>query len=900
MNDTENKEKNSLEFPSKNNHLPNADKDSKDLPHGKMHIHSAEEMRPYIEDAESVKRSSSDIVKDERRIFGHFHNSSLPADAHNPKGISSMTNEECDYCGKELDQCHCDLLDKNLSKLEHHLNGLDCMECAAIIEGKIRQLPLILYAAVCFRDKDLYLIAKAPEDIIYPQLEKVCASVDENIKIMRHSNPGKTSYKTKTYEMPTLDCAACALKLEKLINKQPDVISASISYATKTLKLTAEDPDSLIPELTEKCKEIESPTVIQKPHAKLEENSSHGILDWIKQDKVQLGIGGIIFGAGMILNYNLINLPVPQGIIDILFVISYIILGGEVLLNAVKNIMHGEFFDETFLMSIATLGAFAIHEFPEAVGVMFFYRIGEYFMDLATDQSREQIMEAVDLRPQMVNLISSENNVTEIPAEDAKVGDYLLIRPGDRIPLDGIVVKGDSQIDTSAITGESVPVTVHVGDSLDSGCINMTETVVLKVEKILSESMVSKILNSVENAVANKPKLDKFITRFSKVYTPIVVVIALITAVVPPLLFNHPWYPYIYTALTFLVISCPCAIVISIPLSFFSGIGAASREGILFKGGTSIESLSTVKVAALDKTGTVTEGSFKVRKVLTVPDISRNELLSLAASAESYSTHPIARSIVTATDLDENPLDQVDSIQEISGSGIIASIKGDKVYVGNHLLLETSGIDIPSKFSTLETAGPEIFIAKNNKFLGRIVVSDELKEDAKEGIRELKDLGITPVMLTGDNKEASQFMADKAGISEVYAQLKPTDKFEIMKTLRAKFGPVLYVGDGINDAPVLAGSDVGAAMGSGSDSAIEAADLVFLNSSVEAIPKSVKIARKVLRTAKENITFAILVKVLVLVMGLLGYANMWFAVFADTGVTIICVLYSIRLLKIKF
>ena len=416
----------------------------------------------------------------------------------------------------------------------------------------------------------------------------------------------------------------------------------------------------------------------------------------------------------------------------------------------------------------------------------------------------------------------------------------------------------------------------------------MTETVVLKVEKILSESMVSKILNSVENAVANKPKLDKFITRFSKVYTPIVVVIALITAVVPPLLFNHPWYPYIYTALTFLVISCPCAIVISIPLSFFSGIGAASREGILFKGGTSIESLSTAKVAALDKTGTVTEGSFKVRKVLTVPDISRNELLSLAASAESYSTHPIARSIVTATDLDENPLDQVDSIQEI------------KVYVGNHLLLETSGIDIPSKFSTLETAGPEIFIAKNNKFLGRIVVSDELKEDAKEGIRELKDLGITPVMLTGDNKEASQFMADKAGISEVYAQLKPTDKFEIMKTLRAKFGPVLYVGDGINDAPVLAGSDVGAAMGSGSDSAIEAADLVFLNSSVEAIPKSVKIARKVLRTAKENITFAILVKVLVLVMGLLGYANMWFAVFADTGVTIICVLYSIRLLKIKF
>lgn len=319
-----------------------------------------------------------------------------------------------------------------------------------------------------------------------------------------------------------------------------------------------------------------------------------------------------------------------------------------------------------------------------------------------------------------------------------------------------------------------------------------------------------------------------------------------------------------------------------------------------FKGGTSIESLSTAKVAALDKTGTVTEGSFKVRKVLTVPDISRNELLSLAASAESYSTHPIARSIVTATDLDENPLDQVDSIQEISGSGIIASIKGDKVYVGNHLLLETSGIDIPSKFSTLETAGPEIFIAKNNKFLGRIVVSDELKEDAKEGIRELKDLGITPVMLTGDNKEASQFMADKAGISEVYAQLKPTDKFEIMKTLRAKFGPVLYVGDGINDAPVLAGSDVGAAMGSGSDSAIEAADLVFLNSSVEAIPKSVKIARKVLRTAKENITFAILVKVLVLVMGLLGYANMWFAVFADTGVTIICVLYSIRLLKIKF
>ena len=549
-------------------------------------------------------------------------------------------------------------------------------------------------------------------------------------------------------------------------------------------------------------------------------------------------------------------------------------------------------------MTVATVGAFAIHEYPEAVGVMLFYRIGEYFQDLAADRSRDQIMDAVDLRPEVVQRVTASGTET-IPAEEAEVGDILLIRPGDRIPLDGIISEGETQIDTSAVTGEPKPVLVAVGDRVDSGCVNMTGTIRIQVEKVLAESMVTRILDSVENAVASKPKIDRFITRFSRVYTPIVVFVAIAVAVLPPLLFGADWDKCIYTALTFLVISCPCALVISVPLSFFAGIGAASKEGILFKGGTVMEALSNTKAAVLDKTGTLTEGKFKVRNIVKTAGKSEDEILALAAAGEIYSTHPIAQSIVTCANEKVLSLPKLTSMQEIAGHGVKAKQNGEDIYIGNEKLLALSGISIPSLPENKE-AGTDVYVAKGKTLLGRITISDAIKSDTIEGIQDLKALDITPVMLTGDNEKSAKAIGSLVGIENIHAGLLPEDKLSEMQKVRKEIGSVLFVGDGINDAPVLAGADVGAAMGSGADAAIEAADVVFLNSNVNAISKAVRVARKVIKTAWENVAFALIVKIAVMIMGLLGYANMWVAVFADTGVTILCILYAVRLLRVKF
>ncbi len=634
----------------------------------------------------------------------------------------------------------------------------------------------------------------------------------------------------------------------------------------------------------------------QKSKAKKEES----FFDKLKSEKSQLFIGGILFAIGMLMHYN------PGGMFeglssvgDIFFFISYFILGGPIVYTALKNITHGEFFDETFLMTVATVGAFAIHEYPEAVGVMLFYRIGEYFQDLAADRSRDQIMDAVDLRPEVVQRLTADGNTETIPAEEAEVGDILLIRPGDRIPLDGIISEGETQIDTSAVTGEPKPVLAAVGDSVDSGCVNMTGTIKIQVEKVLSESMVTRILDSVENAVASKPKIDRFITRFSRVYTPIVVFVAIAVSVVPPLFFDADWDKCIYTALTFLVISCPCALVISVPLSFFAGIGAASKEGILFKGGTVMEALSNTKAAVLDKTGTLTEGKFKVRTIVKTADASEDEILALAAAGEIYSTHPIAQSIVAEANEKGLALPKLDAMQEIAGHGVKANYQGKEVLIGNEKLLNKSGIRLPQLPETKEV-GTEVFVAKDGKLLGRITISDAIKADTIDGIKDLKSLGITPVMLTGDNEVSAKAIGSLVGIENIHAGLLPEDKLSEMQKVRKDIGSVLFVGDGINDAPVLAGADVGAAMGSGADAAIEAADVVFLNSNVDAIAKAVKVAKKVIKTAWENVAFALIVKIAVMIMGLLGYANMWVAVFADTGVTILCIIYAVRLLKVKF
>ena len=587
-----------------------------------------------------------------------------------------------------------------------------------------------------------------------------------------------------------------------------------------------------------------------------------------------LGIGAGLFLLGFVMNFAAI--PVVG---TVLHVAAYLLLGLPVLTLAGKNILKGRIFDENFLMSVATIGAFFIGEVPEAVGVMLFYRVGEFFEHRASEGSRKSIMEAVDLRPEIVTL--EDGRV--IPASEAVPGMVLQVKPGDRIPLDGKVLTGESRIDTAPITGESVPVAVRPGSQLISGCVNGSGFLTMEAEKPLGESMVARILRSVEQAAASKPKMDRFITRFSRVYTPVVVALAAATAVIPSLI-TGDWNYWIYTALSFLVMSCPCALVISVPLAFFSGIGVASRKGILFKGGAAMETLSGVKVAALDKTGTLTEGTFGVLQ------IEGSDTLALAAACEQSSSHPIAKSIMNHALTVGIPVDPCTETEELAGLGIRAKVEGRTVLCGSGALMEQNGIQVP------EVPGTVVYVARDREYLGFICVGDKLKAETPQAIRQIRKLGVEPVMLTGDNVAAARQIAREAGIEQVHGGLLPTQKLEQMQQLRREQGRVLFVGDGINDAPVLAGADVGAAMGGGADAAIEAADLVFMTGRTDAIADAIVLARKTRGIAWQNVYFAIGIKVAVMILGLLGMANLWLAVFADSGVAMLCVLNAIRLL----
>ena len=695
---------------------------------------------------------------------------------------------------------------------------------------------------------------------------------------------------TKIYFIENLGCAHCAAKMEEKIAALDGISEASITFATKQLRVTAEDPDVYLEEIRKICTSIESQVTVTPREIRVKDQKQMGQKK--EEKKVSKELWEILAGTAVFLGAVILERAGGSDTISILlFVAAYLILGGKILLEAGRNIAKGQIFDENFLMCIATLGAIAMRDYPEAVGVMLFYRIGEYFEEKAVERSRSQIMEAVDLRPETVNLMMGEEAV-EVVAEDAKVGDVVLIRPGDRVPLDGSVISGESRIDTSPITGEPVPVSVRVGDHLTSGCVNTSGQLLMKVEKPLSESMVSRILNSVENAAASKPKLDRFITRFAKVYTPIVILLAAITAVVPSLVTGN-WNYWVYTALTFLVMSCPCALVLSVPLAFFSGIGAGSRQGILFKGGASLEFLSKIGAVVMDKTGTVTEGNFKVQKIVTTWKYSEKELLAICGSCEKNSTHPIGESIVKAAMEEKLPMERPVMLKELAGRGVSAFLPQGRVYCGNKKLLEENGIFVSRE---PKEEGSVVYVGVDGRFAGYILISDTIKKDALSAMEHLKKMGLHSVMLTGDEKASAEAVAAKVGIERVYAKLLPQEKLETLQKLRAEYGSVMYVGDGINDAPVLAGADVGAAMGSGADAAIEAADAVFMTSSVESIPEAVRIAKATAGIAMQNVVFALAVKIAVMILGLLGHANMWMAVFADTGVAMICVINSVRIL----
>jgi len=717
------------------------------------------------------------------------------------------------------------------------------------------------------------------------------------------SNIDKGDIMEETLLLKNLNCPNCGAKIEDRIRKMDVVETANFTLATHQLKLTGswEDREALKRDIQDICDAIEEGVTVADYERKSKAAVDDGRENNQDNDSVTIAVivVGLLFMIYDALTSFVPSIGLPESIETPIYYVAYVLLAFPVLRTAARNILKGEIFDENFLMSIATLGAIAIDALPEAVGVILFYRIGEFFEEKATDRSRTEIMNAVDMRPQEVRVVDTcgGGEIVVMSPEKVEVGWTIEVRPGDLIPLDGTILEGETRVNTAPVTGEPVPVRAEPGTQLMSGCINETGRITMRVDKVLEESMVTKILDAVENAAASKPKIDKFITRFARVYTPIVVALALAVAIIPSLITGE-WHKWIYTALTFLVISCPCALVLSVPLAFFSGIGNASKHGILLKGGRVIEALANVKAVALDKTGTITSGEFKVHNVETVGShVSSGQLLSMAAAIEAVSTHPIATSIVSEAKDQGLAVEPSDFVQELAGEGMVGMTDGQQVLVGNRRLMERYNVQgYPTEAAEY---GTEVLVAEGNTYLGRIIIADEARPDSAEAIADLNRQDIKTVMLTGDAEASANYIAKETGVSAVRAQLLPQDKLSVVQDIRSEYGPTMFVGDGINDAPVLAGADVGGAMGSGADAAIEAADVVFMRPSLTAIAHILDLSKSTLRVAWQNVVFAIAVKILIMLLGILGYASMWWAVFGDTGVSILCILNSVRILSRK-
>lgn len=631
----------------------------------------------------------------------------------------------------------------------------------------------------------------------------------------------------------------------------------------------------------------------------------------IKRRLRRVIFGAILFTIAILVErYELVSALEFEHIYQLLFfVAAYLVIGGDVVKKAVSNIFHGQVFDENFLMTIATIGAFLVSEYSEAVAVMLFYQVGEIFQSYAVNRSRKSIRELMDLRADYANVLR-EGQIVMVDPDEISVGETIQIQPGEKIPLDGTIIKGYSQLDTKAITGESVPREVAEGEFIYSGSVNITGVLMVRVEKDFGESTVSKIMELVENTSSRKAVAENFITKFSRYYTPAVVISALLLAIIPPLIQGGNFYEWLYRALTFLVISCPCALVISIPLTFFAGLGGASRKGVLIKGGNYLEVLAETEIVVLDKTGTLTKGSFEVVEIHPAQEamisyegsmqpVTEQILLELAAYGESYGAHPIGQSLIAAYGREIHK-EQVEHVEVIPGQGLKVRVFNQKLAIGNLKLMEAEGLQVEKN----NGSGTIIYLANEQQYLGSIRIADQLKDDSREAILQLKQAGVKQiVMLTGDRAEAAKDVAGKLGITEYYDELLPQQKVEKMEELlkqRSKNKKLLFVGDGINDAPVLAGSDIGVAMGGlGSDAAIEAADVVIMNDSLLKIPFAIRLSRKTIQIVKQNIVFAIGIKVFVLLLAAIGFASMWAAVFADVGVAVLAILNAMRAMKIR-
>ena len=686
-----------------------------------------------------------------------------------------------------------------------------------------------------------------------------------------------------------LNCPNCAARIEADVAKLPEVVSASMNLMKQTLALEITRDADILGQV-EKIVHRYEPDVKVREKAQATQSHDHSHEMDTKKMILRMAVGAAVFALGIFWG-DARSVAVGLGI----YIAAYVILGYDVVLSAVKNLIKGHVFDENFLMSLSSIGAFLIGEYPEAVAVMLFYQVGECFQDLAVARSRKSISDLMDIRPDTATVKRNGTYVSVSP-EDVKTGEWILVKPGEKIPLDGVVLMGDSMVDTRALTGESVPRSVHPMDEVLSGCINESGVLTIQVTKPYAESTVAKIIDMVENASSRKAPTENFITAFAKVYTPAVVILAALLAVIPPLVFAAPWIEWIRRAFVFLVVSCPCALVLSIPLTFFGGIGAASRHGVLVKGSNFLEALNKVDTVVFDKTGTMTKGVFRVSEIIPAEGVSEAEVLKAAACAEHFSNHPIAKSILAAA----GPLGsvQISRYEEIPGQGIRVKNGENIILAGNTKLMAGENIAV----SLCEKIGTKVYVAENGTYLGCILIADELKSDSKTAIAALKTMGVEKtVMLTGDNAQIGKAVAEELGMDDCYAQLLPGDKVEVLEKLDTVKKPgrkLAFVGDGINDAPVLARADVGVAMGGlGSDAAIEAADVVLMTDEPSKLVDAIRVAKATRRIVVQNIVIALSIKGIFLVLGALGMVGMWIAVFGDVGVALIAVFNAMRILK---
>ncbi len=762
-----------------------------------------------------------------------------------------------------------------MSELKIMLEGLDCAHCASKIEAQVNKLENISEASLNFINKSLTIEHSGDDNIVFEAVEKIVHKLEPHVKVFMNKEEEHDHIHDEDHSHSHSDCN-CGEDHDYDDDHSHDHSECNCGGSHAHGKHDNHDN-----------KDSSHDNSSSDGHG-----HSHDLNGDTKKTLIRLFAAAILFIPAIIFESN-------KTLSMILSIASYIIIGYDIILRAVKNILNGQVFDENFLMAVASIGAIIIGEYPEAAGVMLFYQTGEYFQSIAVNKSRKQIKSLLNIKPEFANL-KTDSGITKVKPEAIKINDIIIVKPGEKVPLDGVIIEGSSTIDTSALTGESMPVDKVIGNDVLSGSINLTGVLTVRVTKIFKESTVSKILYLVEKASNKKSETENFITKFAKYYTPAVVALAAIIAIVPPLIFNDPFYDWLYRGLIFLVVSCPCALVLSIPLTYFSGLGAASKYGILIKGGNYLEALSNSEIAVFDKTGTLTEGKFEVTEIKTFGEIFENDLLSVAAHGEFYSNHPIATSIKEkfASQINE---EFIKDYEEIAGFGIKAKVDGKIVLLGNEKLMNQENISFEK---ATDKPGTVLYVSIDGKFAGFIVISDKIKKDVNNLVSRLKSVGIKKVvMLTGDNRVTANFVKNKLGLDEVYSELLPTDKVdkveELFKSKHVK-GKLLFVGDGINDAPVLMRADVGFAMGGiGSDAAIESADVVIMNDEPTKVYESIEIAKKTKSIVWQNIIFSLGVKLLVMVLTVYGNVTMPLAVFADVGVAIVAILNASRILRIK-